>query len=132
MLYETLSQPVAFLIFAISGFLSGVIFDVFSVAKILCLRKKVVCQIFDFFALGMCCLVFFLINLKILFGEIRLYAIMLFFSFLIIERISIGKLLEKFFYMCYNALVKLIKRLAKLFEKFSIGKKKDKKCEAKD
>mgnify|MGYP004733083889 CR=1 FL=1 len=117
MLYETLSQPLIVLILSAAGFASGAIFDAFAVVKFLCLNKKVISQIFDFFAMLFCSIVFYFLNLKLLFGEIRFYSLLCFFGFLILERITIGKLLEKFFTLCYNSFVKFTKKVVSLFAK---------------
>lgn len=117
MLYETLSQPLICIIFAICGFLCGFVFDIFNFIKFLCGNKKIITHIFDFVMCMIVFLIFYFINLNIMYGEIRLFSVFIFVVPFIIQRITLGKLLEKLYYICYNAFTKLTTKVVNRFHK---------------
>lgn len=117
MLYETLSQPLIAVIFAIIGFLSGFIFDIFNFIKFLCGNKKIISHILDFFMTILVFIVFYVLNLSYMYGEIRLFSVVVFLMPFLIERITLGKLLEKFYHACYNVFVKISKRIVGIFQR---------------
>ncbi len=113
MLYPTLSQPLIIFLFIIIGFLCGLIFDAFLLINYFFNNNKISKQIFYF--LSICCvfLIFYILNLQFNFGQIRFYPFLLFFSSLIIQRITLGNLFAKFIHRCYNSIVKYWSKLSK-------------------
>lgn len=111
MLFETLSQPKLLLIFVLTGFLCGFIFDLFNFLKFSSKNHKILSFIFDFISSISCFVIYFLINLKYNFGQFRVYTLLIFLIGFTIHRLSIGKILAKTFLWCYNAIVKLTQKL---------------------
>ena len=74
-LYETLNQPLIFLIIFCVGFVSGLIFDAISVA--------------------LCGVVFFACLLELNYGEFRFYILLGYVLGILIERITLGLIVAK-------------------------------------
>ena len=119
MLYETLSHPKLAIIFLTIGFVGGLIFDVGNFIKFLCGNKKIPSILIDFIQTLICLIIIFFTNLKVNFGEIRLFPYLLFLTSFYLERISIGKVIAKIYLKCYNLLTKLN---FKLWSKLKNGK----------
>jgi len=115
MLYETLSQPKIFLLLLIFGFLSAFLFDVSKLLNYFFNQNKITKQILLFISTFLCFVIFTECNLWLNFGDVRLFAFMGFFLGMILQRISVGKLLAKIMDKCYNFLIKLTKRITRLF-----------------
>lgn len=111
MLYETLSQPKTFVILFLIGFLSGGIFDIFALLNYFFNKSKITRQIFIFLGTVLSFLIFSESNLTFNYGNMRFFPFFTFFGALLIERLSIGKILAKFMDKCYNFLCKIIKGL---------------------
>lgn len=101
MLYETLSQPALFFILIISGFSSGFIFDALNIAKKR-IKNHFFCDFLMIFCIFFAVFIFYIINLKFNYGEIRLYPVFCFSLSLAIERYIFGYLLAKNPPLCYN------------------------------
>jgi hypothetical protein len=65
----------------------------------------------DFLQTSVCLLVLFFINLKVNYGEIRLFPAIIFIVAFYIERITLGKIIAKFYYSCYTIIEKLNSKL---------------------
>ena len=119
MLYETLSHPTLALIFLLVGIVGGLIFDVGNFIKFLFANKKIPAIIIDFIQTCVCLFIIFIVNVKVNYGIIRLFPYLLFLTSFFIERITIGKVIAKFYLKCYNLLTKLN---SKLWSKLKNGK----------
>ena len=104
MLYETLSQPLIFLIMTISGFMSGFLFDIKDIFLHFIKRKNIISQILLFFAVFFTFFEYFLTNLWTNFGELRFFTIFAFSIAFFIQRFLSKNFLAKPFLMCYNKL----------------------------
>lgn len=121
-LYETLNQPTILLYLIIFGFLSGLFFDFANIISFLCNKNKVITNILLFFSTIFSFFTLFVLNSKINYGQFRFYIFAIFFLFLFIERITLGKCIAKTQTWCYNTFEKFIKAL-----KQKNGKRKNKK-----
>lgn len=111
MLYETLAQPMILFFVVVVGFLCGVVFDIRKfLAKYLCENNKWANLVLDFLATLVVGAIFFLLILKINYGEIRLWQILFFVASLMLERVSVGKLVAKGLSLCYNFFSKKFKK----------------------
>lgn len=108
MLYETLLQPKLMVIFLILGFVCGFVFDVGNFIKFLFANKKVSNFLLDFLQTSLCLFLLFLVNLKVNFGQIRLFPAVLVLICFTIHRLTLGKIIAKLYISCYNKLQKLI------------------------
>ena len=118
MLYETLSQPLILLQILGVGFLSGVVFDLNTFFYILCDKNKIARFILDILSTLIVFIIFFLLILNIAYGEIRVYQIAVFVIALAVERLTIGKLVAKAIFVCYNFCRKVLRRAYKKFSNF--------------
>lgn len=110
MIYETLSQPLVFLILAIAGFSCGVFFDLAHFLSFLCEKSKFFSHFFSFFASASAFLLFSLVNLYCNFGRLRFFPLLTFIIFLLLQRLSLGKLFAQIGEKCYNKLAKYFER----------------------
>jgi hypothetical protein len=111
LLYETLSQPLIFLIVLCAGLGSGLVFDIRNYISFLCAKNKIIDVVLDILSILIVCFVLFLINLKINFGQFRFYIPVAFFIGLIIERYTLGLFVAKICSWCYNKFRNLISKL---------------------
>lgn len=118
MLYETLSQPLILLQILGVGFLSGVVFDLNTFFYILCDKNKIARFILDILSTLAVFVVFFLLILNIAYGEIRVYQIAVFVIALAVERLTIGKLVAKAIFVCYNFCGKVLRKTYKKLSNF--------------
>lgn len=95
MLFETLSQPLILLWIVASGILCGFIFDLSNLLFKLSNCNKIFRYFLDFFSVIITAFVLFLVILKINYGDLRLYEILIFTLFVLLQRATIGKLLAK-------------------------------------
>lgn len=107
MLYETLIQPRLLVIFLTLGFVFGLVFDVGNFIKFLFGNKKMSNFILDFLQTSLCLVMIFFVNLNCNFGQIRFFPVVLVLITFIIERLTLGKVVAKFYIFCYNKLNKL-------------------------
>ena len=122
-LYETLNQPTILLYLILFGFLSGLLFDLAHIISFLCNKNKIITNILLFFATVVSFFILYVINSKINYGQFRLYIYIVFFLFVFLERISLGKSIAKTQSWCYNTFEKVVR----LIKKFDYGKRKNKK-----
>lgn len=111
LLYETLSQPLIFIIVFAVGFLSGFLFDLENYLVFLCNKNKIVKIVLDFTLTLLCCFIFFLTILNQNYGELRFYEILAFAGGIFLERKSLGFVIAKFFTWCYTKFEKLIQKI---------------------
>ena len=111
MLLETLSQPLVFLMLIIVGFLSGIVFDFSNFIWKTTNKNKNFKHILDFFSTLIVFSLFFLCIYLFNFGEIRVYEIFVFFLFFSIQRLTLGKLVEKFIDLCYIKCNEIFKKI---------------------
>lgn len=106
MLYDSLGQGVLIIVFLLSGFVSGFLFDAKHLfSKKLRTKHTFVC-VFDFIATLLSCFVLFVTNLFSHYGIIRLFPILLFVSGIVLQRIISQKVFAFFFSKCYNHFVR--------------------------
>ena len=113
-LFETLSQPIIILYVALSGFLSGLLFDIAYIITFLCNQNKIVKNILEFFATIGSFIILFIVNQIFLYGQFRLYVLLFFIVFLILEQYTLGKLIAKTRNWCYITFRKITQRILKL------------------
>ena len=111
MLYETLNQPKLLIIFIIVGFGCGLVYDIGNFIKFLFNNKKIANVILDILETSVVLSVVFIVNLNFNYGQIRLFPILIFLIFFVIERYTIGKIIAKIYISCYNLLTKLNKKI---------------------
>lgn len=102
MLYETLSQPVILLILSSIGLFSGIIFDLKNILFCLFKKNKIINQFLLFFSILILFLIYYFVNLKINYGEIRFFSIFIFFLAFSIERFFVQNFLANKVLKCYN------------------------------
>ncbi len=112
-LFETLSQLYILLCLIVFGFISGFVFDVFNTITFLCNNNKVTKNILQCIATILCFFILFLVNLKTNYGQFRLYIFLVYFLFIFVERITIGKVIAKTNIWCYNTFKKFINIITK-------------------
>lgn len=111
LLYETLSQPLIFIIILSFGFLSGLVFDLRNYLCFLFAKNKIVSVILDTVATILVCFIFLLGNLYFNFGQFRFYVILGFVIGLSIERVTLGIIVGKICSWCYNKFRELTSKL---------------------
>lgn len=120
LLYETLSQPLIFLITFAVGFGCGIFADLRNYIFFLCNKNKIVGIVLDVAVSTICGIIFLATVLSLNFGELRLYLFLAFVFGLISERFSLGLIIAKITTWCYNLFKKAISKL-------NYGKQKKKK-----
>lgn len=125
MLYETIAQPIYLFWICLSGFASGIIFDFATFFYLLFEKNKIARFILDILATILVAFVFFILILNICYGEIRLWQILFFTMSFCLERATIGKLVAKAIYLCYNFIINILQRLGRLIDKIFSKKKKE-------
>ena len=116
-LFETLSQLYIILWIILCGYGCGLFFDIAYMITFLCNNNKVVKNILEFVAVILSVMVLFLINQALLFGQFRLYVILFFMIFLILEQLTLGKIIAKTRNWCYHIFKKVTQRLQKICKK---------------
>ncbi|MDD4815865.1 MAG: spore cortex biosynthesis protein YabQ [Clostridia bacterium] len=117
MLYETLLQPLILLQILGVGFLSGIVFDFNTFFYVLCDKNKIARLVLDIVSTLVVFVIFFLLILNISYGEIRFYQAIFFVLALWIERLTIGKLVAKAIFVCYNFCGKIMRKTYKKLSK---------------
>ncbi len=107
MLYPTFNQPILILFVALGGLACGLTFDLANFILFPIKKKKWLAQIVYFFASLTSFLCLFFINMAINYGEFRLFTLLEFVFFLLLERFTLGFLWTKALSKCYNWLTKL-------------------------
>ena len=113
-LFETLSQPYIILFVIMSGFLSGLFFDISYIISFLCNDNKIVRNILEFISVVCAFVVLFIVNQIFLYGQFRLYVLTFFVLSLALEQFTLGKLIAKTRNLCYHIFRKFSQRIIKL------------------
>ena len=112
-LYESVSQPLNFLLIFLIGICSGLIFDLSRYLTFLCNKNGVMEKIFDFVSVILCGTVFFFTCLTINFGEFRFYLFLGYVLGILLERFTFGIFIAKIASACYNKLREILNRIFK-------------------
>lgn len=123
LLFETLSQPLTFLIIFGIGFLCGFLFDFENYFLFLVNKNKIIEIILDVFLTIGTCLILYLSIVKFNFGELRVFLIVAFCLGLFVQRISLGRLIAKVVEKCYIGFRKLVSKIT--YGKFKKKKEKN-------
>ena len=121
-LFETLSQPYILLWLICAGFCSGILFDFTTTICFLCNNNKIVNLIFNCISTILSFFILFIVNLHVNYGQFRIYIFAVFFLFLLLERVTIGKFVAKALKWCYNSFVRVIGKIIKHERKKKIKK----------
>jgi len=103
MLYDTLSHPKLFLVFAIAGIACSLFFLLTKRLQKIC-RNKFLCHILDFFCILFIFFALFLTNLQFHYGAFRVFPIFIFFAFFFLGLFLFEKIFAKLFTKCYTLL----------------------------
>lgn len=123
MIYETLSQPTALIILAITGFIAGFLFDFSKLISFFCEKSKIALHIFQFISTLLAFFIYTYTNLLCYYGRVRFFSLLIFFGFLILQRLSLGNIFAKIMRKWYNHIEKSIRRIKETIN----GRKKNKK-----
>lgn len=109
MLYETLAQPSIFLIMCAGGFAAGFLFDIKNIALFAFFQKNsIFSRIFAHFLMFFACFVafcvFFILNLRTNFGQIRGFGVLAFLLAFGLERFFMKNFVAIPAAKCYNKL----------------------------
>lgn len=115
MLYQTLFQPYLLVVYLLAGFLGGLVFDFGNFIKFLFANKKIPSIVIDFIQTIICIFLLFFVNLSFNYGTFRLFVIILFLFAFSLERFSLGKIIAKFYLLCYTFINKILQKVAKKF-----------------
>lgn len=102
MLYPTLSQPMVFVIIFSCGLIGGVCFNIFHILTFLSGNDKCSKIFFDFLATIFVFVILFVTNLKINYGQFRIYIVLTFLAALFIEQVISKFLWTKYIKKWYN------------------------------
>ena len=86
MLYPTLSQPVVFVLIALTGLACGVLFDIFGSLAFVSGNDKYSKIFFDFLATIFSFAILFVVNLQANYGQFRLFVVITFLLAFCLER----------------------------------------------
>lgn len=111
MLYETLLQGQIFLCVLYFGLIGGVVFEAKNLIEKSLSQNKIVCFVLDMIYMIFCAGLFAFSKNIANFGEFRIYLLISFVLGVLIEHLTIGFLVEKFFMLLYNGVTKLSRRL---------------------
>lgn len=111
MLYETLLQGQIFLCVLYFGLIAGIIFEAKNLVEKSLSQNKVVCFVLDLAFMCLASLLFIIAKNVANFGEFRLYLLVSFILGIVLEHITIGFLVEKFFLLVYNWIRKITRRM---------------------
>lgn len=118
MLYEALAQPTIFIVLAMGGFLSGFMFDLKSILSYCFKNNKIITQILLFFCTLFMFFVYFYLNLRINYGEFRVFPIFSFGLSFCIQRFLMNNFVANTIIKWYNKhKEKRYERQKKLVEK---------------
>ena len=116
MLYPTLSQPLGFLVIALTGLMSGALFDLFGFLAFASGNDKHSKIFFDFLATIFSFVLLFLVNLQVNYGQFRLFVLLAFFLGFVLQRF-LSKILW----------TKCVKKWYNSFKEIRLARKKLKK-----
>lgn len=113
MLFETLKQSYIFLGVVYFGILAGILKDIISFIQTLFNNKKLINFILDLiFSIGAIFLLITCLNV-VNYGEFRFYLLISFIIGYVLERISIGFLVDFILKKLYNLTIKIVNKLSK-------------------
>lgn len=118
-LFETLNQPTILLNIILSGILCGLFFDICYIIVFLCNNNRITKNILEFLTTFFSFLVLFFVNQKLNYGQMRIYVFIFFVASLLIERITLGKVIAKTQNWCYTQFRKLVNKLTRVKDKWS-------------
>lgn len=124
MLYPTLNQPLVIVVMLAVGFASGVIFDIGRILSALLGGQKFSRHFFDFLSVIFSSFLIVVANLRVNFGQLRLYVFAIFFVSLFFERFLSKILWTKLLSKCYTSIENIKKKFA---GRVKNGRKKDDK-----
>ena len=104
-LYETLSQPKTAVFMCLIGFACGLLFDALNFCGQFFKKKRVYQNISSFAGAFLSFVIFQKSNLLLNYGDFRFFPIFCFFTSLLLERFTLGKLIDFLLNKCYNFLV---------------------------
>jgi len=104
MLYETLSQPQIFLLICLGGFLCGFLYDFKAILSLKIKKSVALRNVFSFICAFLLLFLYFLLNLKINFGQFRIFVFCGFFLSFFIQRFLSNNFLAKPIIKWYNNL----------------------------
>lgn len=113
MLYETLAHPYLLLVFLLTGFVGGLVFDIGNFIKFLFANKKLPSILIDFVQTSISLFLLFFVNLNYNYGLFRVFPIIIFLIAFAIERFTLGKIIAKFYHVCYNSFTKFLQKITK-------------------
>lgn len=111
LLYETLSQPLTFLVILCIGLASGLLFDLRNYVNFLFAKNKTVSIILDIVTSLIICGILFISNLYFNYGEFRFYIILAFLLELLIQLLTLEIIVAKICTWCYNKIRKLVSKI---------------------
>ena len=89
LLFETLSQPLIFVITLAIGFASGLLVDARNYIHFLCNKNKIVGLVLDIIVSFLCFFIMLVCVLSFNFGQLRFYFVIAFVCGLLFERFSV-------------------------------------------
>ena len=123
MLYPTLNQPLVIVVLIVTGFFSGIILDACRLLSSLNRSQKLSRHFFDFIAVLFSFFLLEMANLKVNYGQFRLYVFAVFLCGLALERILSKFLWTKLISKCYTRIEKL---KGNILLRFKHGRRKEK------
>lgn len=111
MLYETLYQGQIFLVVLYFGLLAGIVFEAKNIVENAFGKNKIICAVLDTAFMLVSSLLFIFAKNLANYGEFRIYLLIAFVLGIILEHISIGFLVEKFFVGVYNITKKIGRKI---------------------
>lgn len=111
MLYETLYQGQIFLVMLYFGLLTGVFFEGKNLVERAFSKNKTICVVLDTLFMVLSALIFIYAKNLANYGEFRIYLLLAFGLGIVLEHISIGFLVEKFFVGVYNITKKIGRKI---------------------
>ncbi len=111
LLFETLSQPLVFILTLAVGFGCGFLVDAKNYVHFLCNKNKIVGLILDVFVSFLCSIIFLICVLSFNFGEFRFYLVVAFVCGLLFQRFSLGLIIAKIALWCYNQFRNLLRKI---------------------
>ena len=124
MLYSVQFQFSTFLMIFFVAFASSFLYDVSALIYQLTAKNNVVKNIFNFLATSVILIIFYLVVLSKNYGEMRWFCFLAAFLAIVIQRITFGKIIAKFYDLWYNAFEKIKQRINKR-QKSRHGKRKE-------
>ena len=121
MLYPTINQPIVFIAIFFTGLACGVVFDVFRILTMLSGGDKWSRHIFDFLAGIFSFFLLFFVNLKVNYGQCRIFVFAVFLLSFYLERLISKFLWTKLLSRWYTNITKINGEIAK---KLKHGRKK--------